>query len=350
MAALTVNPDVPYSGISQRWLTYRYGKEAVKDFKAKSLGRKIINAKGGTALDAIGIADIVGGEEHAAALGFDDADAVYNYLYDNIVMRERTLARDARAYADQRLAEDDRIAEQAADDVPGAAYSRYLDEVEATVLRMAAREDAGWRTKEQQARWVEQNRMPLATVRRQVRDILRGKPLRGIMPNMYVGEVRTALQDRNAALLSGNARDALAAVDRARTALESWIEANRIIKEREAFERKAARLSIVKRGTMTPDAWEAIQNVLERFGTVAPRKYRGDAVPLRQVVEELAGADGAVQFGPAVADWLLDENVSGSYRDLDADQLQEVSDLLSLLEHAGREALAANLKSRSGQG
>ncbi|RHH25673.1 hypothetical protein DW219_02015 [Desulfovibrio sp. AM18-2] len=347
VAALTVNPDVPYSGISQRWLTYRYGKEAVKDFKAKSLGRKIINAKGGTALDAIGIADIVGGEEHAAALGFDDADAVYNYLYDNIVMRERTLARDARAYADQRLAEDDRIAEQAADDVPGAAYSRYLDEVEATVLRMAAREDAGWRTKEQQARWVEQNRMPLATVRRQVRDILRGKPLRGIMPNMYVGEVRTALQDRNAALLSGNARDALAAVDRARTALESWIEANRIIKEREAFERKAARLSIVKRGTMTPDAWEAIQNVLERFGTVAPRKYRGDAVPLRQVVEELAGADGAVQFGPAVADWLLDENVSGSYRDLDADQLQEVSDLLSLLEHAGREALAANLKSEA---
>lgn len=346
IAALTAKADVPFSGISREWLERMYGKGAVADLRKTAMGRKIINGEGGMPLDAVGIADIVGNSDRAEAMGLSDADGLYNYLYDNIVVRQRSLARDAKVYADQRLADDDRQAEKTAD-VPGEAYRKYLDEVEATVLRMAAREGAAWRTPEQQARWIEQNRLTLATVRRQVREALRGKPLRDIMPNMYVGEVRAALQDRNAALLAGNARDALTAVDRARTALESWIEANRIIKEREAFEKQAARLAVVKRDVIAPEAYTAIQDLLERFQTVPKRAFRDAPKPLQEVVDNLASAGGAVQSGPAVAEWLLKTDQEANYKDLNVEQLQDVKDLLAMLERTGRDVLASNKASEA---
>ena len=346
IAALTAKTDVSFSGISREWLERMYGKGAVADLRKTAMGRKIINSEGGMPLDAVGIADIVGNSDRAEAMGLSDADGLYNYLYDNIVVRQRSLARDAKVYADQRLADDDRQAEKTAD-VPGEAYRKYLDEVEATVLRMAAREGAAWRTPEQQARWIEQNRLTLATVRRQVREVLRGKPLRDIMPNMYVGEVRAALQDRNAALLAGNARDALAAVDRARTALESWIEANRIIKEREAFEKQAARLAVVKRDVIAPEAYTAIQDLLERFQTVPKRAFRDAPKPLQEVVDNLAAASGAVQSGPAVAEWLLTSAQEVNYKDLNVEQLQDVKDLLAMLERTGRDVLASNKASEA---
>ena len=115
--------------------TPMYGKAAVADLRKTTLGRKIINSEGGMALDAVGIADIVGNSDRAEAMGLNDADGLYNYLYDNVVIRRRSLASDAKAYADQRLADDDRQAEKTAD-VPGEAYRKYLDEVEASVLRM----------------------------------------------------------------------------------------------------------------------------------------------------------------------------------------------------------------------
>ena len=346
VAALTAKTDVPFSGISREWLERMYGKGAVADLRKTAMGRKIINSEGGMSLDAVGIADIVGNSDRAEAMGLSDADGLYNYLYDNIVVRQRSLARDAKAYADQRLADDDRQAEKTAD-VPGEAYRKYLDEVEATVLRMAAREGAAWRTPEQQARWIEQNRLTLDTVRRHVREVLRGKPLRDIMPNMYVGEVRAALQDRNAALLAGNARDALAAVDRARTALESWIEANRIIKEREAFEKQAARLAVVKRDVIAPEAYTAIQDLLERFQTVPKRAFRDAPKPLQEVVDNLAAASGSVQSGPAVAEWLLTSDQEVNYKDLNVEQLQDVKDLLAMLERTGRDVLASNKASEA---
>lgn len=346
VAALTVKKDAPFSGISREWLERMYGKAATADLRSNSLGRKVINNSGGMPLDAVGIADIVGNSYRAEAMGVNDADGLYNYLHDNIVVRQRSIPADARNHAERRMAEDDRLAEKSAD-VPGEAYRKYLDEVEATVLRMAARQGAAWRTPEQQARWVEQNRMPLARVRQRVKAELRNKPLRDIMPNMFVGEVRKALQDRNAALSAGNALDALAAVDRARTALESWIEANRIIKEREVFEKQAARLAVVKRDVVTPEAWNAIQDILERFQTVPKRKGREEAMSLEKVVESLADASGAVQTGPAVADWLLNGTEEINYKDLTVEELQDVKDLLFMLERTGRDALASNKASEA---
>lgn len=346
VAALTVKKDAPFSGISREWLERMYGKAAVTDLRNTSLGRKIINNSDGMALDAVGITDMVGGAARAEAMGVNDADGLYNYLHDNIVVRQRSIPADARNHAERRMAEDDRLAEKSAD-VPGEAYRKYLDEIEATVLRMAARQGAAWRTPEQQARWVEQNRMPLAHVRQRVKAELRNKPLHDIMPNMFVGEVRKALQDRNSALSAGNALDALAAVDRARTALESWIEANRIIKEREAFEKLAARLAVVKRDVVTPEAWNAIQDVLERFQTVPKRKGRDEAKPLQEVVDSLAHAAGAVQTGPAVADWLLNGTQEANYKDLTIEELQDVKDLLFMLERTGRDALASNKASEA---
>lgn len=346
VAALTVKKDAPFSGISREWLERMYGKAAIADLRNTSLGRKIINNSDGMALDAVGIADIVGGAARAEAMGVNDADGLYNYLHDNVVVRQRSIPADARNHAERRMAEDDRVAEKSAD-VPGEAYRKYLDEVEATVLRMAARQGAAWRTPEQQARWVEQNRMPLARVRQRVKAELRNKPLRDIMPNMFVGEVRKALQDRNAALSAGNALDALAAVDRARTALESWIEANRIIKERETFEKQAARLAVVKRDVVTPEAWNAIQDILERFQTVPKRKGREETMSLEKVVDSLADASGAVQTGPVVADWLLNGTEEINYKDLTVEELQDVKDLLFMLERTGRDALSGNKASEA---
>lgn len=347
MAALSVEDGNPWSGISRGWLERQYGKEAVADFLKTVQGRRLISKDGGVALDAVGIGDIVGGIERADALGLTDADGLYNYLYNNVVVRRRNMVNDARAYADQRMADDDARAEAAGDE-PGEAYRKYLEEVEATVLRLAARRDSGWRTKEQQARWVEEHRTPLADVRRRVKAVLRGKKLRDIQPNQFVGEVRKALQDRNAALAVGNAQDALAAVDRARTALESWIEANRIVKERQAFEKNAARLAALKRSVVLPEAWTAIQDMLERFRLAPARKrVEGESVTLSDAVASLCEDTAEINGLPAIAEWLQDGNAGAHYLDLSAGQLQDVKDVLSMLEHMGRQGLAANRESEA---
>lgn len=347
MAALSVEDGNPWSGISRGWLERQYGKEAVADFLKTAQGRRLISKDGGVALDAVGIGDIVGGIERADALGLTDADGLYNYLYDNVVVRRRNMVNDARAYADQRMADDDARAEAAGDE-PGEAYRNYLEEVEATVLRLAARQDSGWRTKEQQARWVEEHRTPLADVRRRVKAVLRGKKLRDIQPNQFVGEVRKALQERNAALASGNAQDALAAVDRARVALESWIEANRIVKERQAFEKNAARLAVLKRSVVLPEAWTAIQDMLERFRLAPARKrVEGESVTLSDAVASLCEDTAEINGLPAIAEWLQDDNAGAHYLDLSAEQLQDVKDVLGMLEHMGRQGLAANRESEA---
>lgn len=342
MAALSVEEGNPWSGISRDWLERQYGKAAVADFLKTAQGRRLISKDGGVALDAVGIGDIVGGIERAGALGLTDADGLYNYLYDNVVVRRRNMVNDARAYADQRMADDDARAEAAGDE-PGEAYGKYLEEVEATVLRLAARQDSGWRTKEQQARWVEEHRTPLAEVRRRVKAVLRGKKLRDIQPNQFVGEVRKALQERNAALAAGNAQDALAAVDRARVALESWIEANRIVKERQAFEKNAARLAALKRSVVLSEAWTAIQDMLERFRLAPARKrVEGESVTLSDAVASLCEDTAEINGLPAIAEWLLADNAATHYLDLSAEQLQDVKDVLSMQEHMGRQGLAAN--------
>ncbi|WP_304473492.1 hypothetical protein [uncultured Desulfovibrio sp.] len=346
VAALTVKEGNPWSGISRAWLEQQYGKAAVADFMKTAQGRRLLNKNGGQTLDAVGVGDIVGNMDRAVAMGIADADGLYNYLYDNVVTRRRSLADDARAWADQRMADDDARAEEAGND-PGEAYRAYLEEVEATVLRLAARQDAGWRTPEQQARWVEEQRTPLTQVRRQVKSILRGRPLKEILPNQFVGEVRKALQERNAALAAGNALDALAAVDRARTALESWIEANRIRKEQEDFERLAKRLSALKRDVVVPEAWTAIQDMLERFELAARRRAGDSPVTLGEAVAALCADSAEINGLPAIAEWLLNEKESGSYRNLTAEQLRDVSDALKMLEHMGREALAGNKASEA---
>lgn len=347
MAALSVEDGNPWSGISRGWLERQYGKAAVADFLKTAQGRRLISKDGGVALDAVGIGDIVGGIERAAALGLTDADGLYNYLYDNVVVRRRAVVNDARAYADQRMADDDARAEAASDE-PGEAYRNYLEEVEATVLRLAARQDSGWRTKEQQARWVEEHRTPLADVRRRVKAVLRGKKLRDIQPNQFVGEVRKALQERNAALAAGNAQDALAAVDRARVALERWIEANRIVKERQAFEKNAARLAALKRSVVLPEAWTAIQDMLERFRLAPARKrVEGESITLSDAVASLCEDTAEINGLPAIAEWLQDDNAGAHYLDLSAEQLQDVKDVLGMLEHMGRQGLAANRESEA---
>lgn len=347
MAALSVKEGNPWSGISRDWLERQYGKAAVADFLKTAQGRRIISRNGGVALDAVGIGDIVGGIERADALGLTDADGLYNYLHDNVVVRRRNMVNDARAYADQRMADDDARAEAAGDE-PGEAYRKYLEEVEATVLRLAARRDSGWRTKEQQARWVEEHRTPLAEVRRRVKAVLRGKKLRDIQPNQFVGEVRKALQERNAALAAGNAQDALTAVDRARVALESWIEANRVMKERQTFEKNAARLAALKRDVVLPEAWSAIQDTLERFRLVPTRKrMEGESVTFYDAVASLCEDAAEINGMPAIAEWLLNDRAEGRYLDLTPEQLQDVKDVLAMLEHMGRQGLAANRESEA---
>lgn len=348
LAALSVKADNPLSGISREWLQRQYGHAAVQDFMKTAQGRKILNKHGGQALDAVGIGDIVGNMARAKTMGIADADGLYNYLYDNVVVRRRNLVNDARGWADQRMADDDAQAEAAGDE-PGDAYRKYLEEVEATVLRLAARQGAAWRTPEQQARWVEEHRAPLARVRQRVKEVLRGKRLRDIQPNQFVGEVRKALLTRNAALTAGNALDALAAVDRARTALESWIEANRIRKEQEAFERLTSRLAGLKRNVVVPEAWTAIQDILERFGLVPPRRAGDAPLTLADAISALCADSAEINGLPAIADWLLDEKIRSPYKNLTPEQLHDVSDVLKMLEHTGREALTANRESEAAQ-
>lgn len=338
LSARTRSPDgQSLGGLDRAGVVRLIGEEQTAELSRARHG--IINAQGnGSPVDMA-----------ALEQGYEDADALVHDLYDALVGRGESKKKLAVALAEQRLAEDDRAAEADALSHGGESYAAYLDKVDEVVLRIAARK--GYRSVEEQDRFVRNSITPRSVVRNQAFQRLYNSPLRDITPERYQAMLDKALRDRSRALVDGDVMAAVRAVDNARVANELiWSSRDQLRRSDELLD-LAAKTASAKPGTFPTIHREALRKLLDRYGLAHMRGLPDQtlgASSLRELVEKTLPGDDVAGILPSFADWLLNgvnpntgealQNGHQPWRDLTPAQLQEVENLLHYLRHVGYDA------------
>jgi len=322
-------------GINKSSLLHYLGKDQTADLARKRPG--IVNA-GDLGLDL----DIIGLEE-----GYDDADALAHELYDAIVVRDESRQKLAKAHAEQRLADEDRMYEDEAMAWGSEAYAAYLDKVDEVALRMAARK--GYKTQEEQDRFVRNAITPRQRIKNQAAMELSHTALRDISTARYQAMLDKALRDRSQALVDGNLMAVINAVDKARLANELIWQSRERLRTADATLKLAGETGSAKAGTFPTVHAAALSKLLNQY-SLAHMRAATDPVlahsSLRELVQQTLPPDDAGEgILPSFPDWLLNSQDPKtmqalpqgrqSWRDLTPSQLQEVENLLRHLRKKG---------------
>lgn len=285
----------------------------------------------------------------AMEYGYADEDALAHDLYDALVVRGESKTRLAKSLAEQRLAEDDGAAEADALLHGSESYAAYLDKVDEVVLRMAA--EKGYRSREEQARFVRNSIQPRSVIRNQAWQELQHTKLGDMRPERYQARLDKALRDRARALADGNAMAAVNAVQDARMANELIHLSREFLRRRDELVGLAQKTAGAKAGTFPSLHTAALRKLLGRFGLGG---MRGGTDPvfalasLRDLVQRTAPEEDAAGVAPSFADWLLDGinpatgislgNGTLRLNELTPFEMEEVENLLKYLRHAGYDA------------
>lgn len=284
----------------------------------------------------------------AQEYGYEGGDALATELYDSLVGRRETKKGLAKSQADQAMQSEDSLAEQEAILAGCESYGAYLDRADEEVLRIAAQR--GYRTVEEQERFVRNSITPRSRIKNQAFNIIQNTPLRDITPARYQAMLDKALRDRQTALLDSNVMQAVNAVENARVANELIWSAQYQISQREALLQLAGETAAAKPGTFPSVHTAALRKLLNQYGLA---NVRGAADPdfapysLRDLVQQTIPQD-VVDIMPSFAGWLLDardpntgqhlQNGFQKFSDLTPNQMQEVDNLLKYLRKTGYDA------------
>lgn len=330
-------------GLNRAHLVENYGAEAVNELAKRRPG--LVRSKGGMALDDV-----------ANERGFEDADTLWNEMYDRLCLQRETQASATEDLAQQMLAAEDAEADPGDMFLAGDSYGEYLEAVDTELLKLMAREK-GWKTPEAMAARVDALRTPREYIRAVAANEIGSTPLRDVRPDRYSAALRKALGERTRSLASGDLRMAFRALEQVRIAHELGSMAVRIRREMEDAEVLGRRLAGLKPGAVDNLAAEGIRRVLHTFGlggaSAKARNLSDALVPLREILAAYhGGPDAAMDVAPSFPDWLLDGRGPDTrrepgpdgrlnYRNLTQGELRDVVNLLRHLEHMGREARGA---------
>lgn len=337
VSARTRTPDgISTGGLTRESVAHFIGAERAAELSKSRPG--IINAQGG------GIHADIAAMEH----GFDDADTMLNDLYDALVMRRESKKSLATSLAEQQLQADDSLNEAELMSMSAESYAAYLDKVDETTLRIAAKK--GYRTVEEQDRFARNNITPRNRIQAMAANHLGHTPLRDITPERYQAMLDKALRDRSKALIDGDVMGAVRAVENARLANELIWASRAQLARRDALLKLAAETAAAKPGTFPTVHREAMRKLLDQYGLAHMRglpeaEYRNSG--LRDLVNQTMQED-VVDVLPSFANWLLDgtnPNTGNalpgghqSWRDLTPSQLYDVENLLGYLRKTGYNA------------
>ncbi|MDY0204724.1 MAG: hypothetical protein RBR49_11460 [Desulfovibrio desulfuricans] len=323
-------------GLTRESVVHFIGAERTAELSKARPG--IINAQGG------GIHADIAAMEH----GFEDADTLLHDLYDALVMRRESKKSLARSLAEQQLQADDSLNDAELMALSAEKYAAYLDRVDETVLRIAARK--GYRTVEEQDRFIRNSITPRTRIQAMAADHLRHTPLRDITPERYQAMLDNALRDRSKALVDGDVMGAVRAVENARMANELIWGSRAQLARRDRLLKLAAETAAAKPGTYPTVHREAIRKLLNQYD-LAHMRGQSDAEYRHARLRDLVGQtmqDDVVEVLPSFANWLLDgtnPNTGNplpggrqSWRDLTPAQLYDVENLLAYLRKTGYNA------------
>lgn len=330
-------------GLNRAHLVENYGVEAVNELAKRRPG--LVRSKGGMALDDV-----------ANERGFEDADTLWNEMYDRLCLQRETQASATEDLAQQMLAAEDAEADPGDMFLAGDSYGEYLEAVDTELLKLMAREK-GWKTPEAMAARVDALRTPREYIRAVAANEIGSTPLRDVRPDRYSAALRKALGERTRSLASGDLRMAFRALEQVRIAHELGSMAVRVRREMEDAEVLGRRLAGLKPGAVDNLAAEGIRRVLHSYGlggaSAKARNLADALVPLRDILAAYhGGPDAPMDVAPSFPDWLLDGRGPDArrepgpdgrldYRNLTHGELRDVVNLLRHLEHMGREARGA---------
>lgn len=330
-------------GLNRAHLVENYGAEAVNELAKRRPG--LVRSKGGMALDDV-----------ANERGFEDADTLWNEMYDRLCLQRETQASATEDLAQQMLAAEDAEADPGDMFLAGDSYGEYLEAVDTELLKLMAREK-GWKTPEAMAARVDALRTPREYIRAVAANEIGSTPLRDVRPDRYSAALRKALGERTRSLASGDLRMAFRALEQVRIAHELGSMAVRVRREMEDAEVLGRRLAGLKPGAVDNLAAEGIRRVLHSYGlggaSAKARNLADALVPLRDILAAYhGGPDAPMDVAPSFPDWLLDGRGPDArrepgpdgrldYRNLTHGELRDVVNLLRHLEHMGREARGA---------
>lgn len=330
-------------GLNRAHLVENYGTEAVNELAKRRPG--LVRSKGGMALDDV-----------ANERGFEDADTLWNEMYDRLCLQRETQASATEDLAQQMLAAEDAEADPGDMFLAGDSYGEYLEAVDTELLKLMAREK-GWKTPEAMAARVDALRTPREYIRAVAANEIGSTPLRDVRPDRYSAALRKALGERTRSLASGDLRMAFRALEQVRIAHELGTMAVRVRREMEDAEVLGRRLAGLKPGAVDNLAAEGIRRVLHSYGlggaSAKARNLADALVPLRDILAAYhGGPDAPMDVAPSFPDWLLDGRGPDArrepgpdgrldYRNLTHGELRDVVNLLRHLEHMGREARGA---------
>ena len=347
-------------GLDRQALEREYGKEAVREL---SRARRGLVRENGLPLDLA-----------AQEMGWQDTDALWNALYDRLALQGQSKRGQIEDMAQAMLAGDDSLREQSVDQMAGDAYGDYLDALDKSLGKLLAKKRAP--TPESVKRLADSLATPRKVLIFQAQEQISRSRVSDIRPDTYNAALRKGQRRLQQALRKGDLVESLELLNAARLSNELYVQAMKARKQIEAVTRRARKAAAIKPDKIDSLAREGLRRIMERFSLArmpeGERDSAAESLSLREIINALnpdadlimesdgsqAQAEGQNILADAFPEWLLNEAApltdSGParnrnalpYGELTLTQLEDVNELVSHLEHAGR---AMNRASRESE-
>lgn len=347
-------------GLDRQALEREYGKEAVREL---SRARRGLVRENGLPLDLA-----------AQEMGWQDTDALWNALYDRLALQGQSKRGQIEDMAQAMLAGDDSLREQSVDQMAGDAYGDYLDALDKSLGKLLAKKRAP--TPESVKRLAGSLATPRKVLIFQAQEQISRSRVSDIRPDTYNAALRKGQRRLQQALRKGDLVESLELLNAARLSNELYVQAVKARKQIEAVTRRARKAAAIKPDKIDSLAREGLRRIMERFSLArrseGERDSAVESLSLREIINALnpdadlimesdgsqAQAEGQNILADAFPEWLLNEAApltdSGParnrnalpYGELTLAQLEDVNELVSHLEHAGR---AMNRASRESE-
>ncbi len=347
-------------GLDRQALEREYGKEAVREL---SRARRGLVRENGLPLDLA-----------AQEMDWQDTDALWNALYDRLALQGQSKRGQIEDMAQAMLAGDDSLREQSVDQMAGDAYGDYLDALDKSLGKLLAKKRAP--TPESVKRLADSLATPRKVLIFQAQEQISRSRVSDIRPDTYNAALRKGQRRLQQALRKGDLVESLELLNAARLSNELYVQAVKARKQIEAVTRRARKAAAIKPDKIDSLAREGLRRIMERFSLArmpeGERDSAAESLSLREIINALnpdadlimesdgsqAQAEGQNILADAFPEWLLNEAApltdSGParnrnalpYGELTLTQLEDVNELVSHLEHAGR---AMNRASRESE-
>lgn len=185
-----------------------------------------------------------------------------------------------------------------------------------------------------------QNRVDSRAFEKIAKDRMADMPVsQSTRTDRFIAAIKTALKKERTAIATGDFRTAYEANQQARLNLEFAKQSRAIRKIVEDLEKLATRVNKSKPVSWQPGYRVNAIRLATRFGLVKKPNYTADDFAAAPELASLLSGDADALDGIAGLDWsewLLKSDFATGYKTLTVDQLEELSNLMKYLRHAGK--------------